>query len=676
MTWPTLNPPTGNSTLPTDTSFGSQWNLTSSTGGINVATAWQNYTGAGVKIGVIDDGIDYNHSDLAPNYLTALQYDAMTPDGSALGTSSDDHGTTVAGVLAAARNGSGIVGVAYSAGFAGIRIGYGSNGTSSQYADALNHLASNGFDVGNCSWGYSMPFQDNFSSYWASSKTAIQNDVQNGRHSLGIPIVFAAMNNRSAGDNVNYHNYQNDPYVITVASTDSNGHVSSYSNPGAAVLVSAPGNGVITDDRVGSAGWSGGDYVTVEGTSYSAPTVSGVIALMLQANPNLGFRDVEQILAYSATNTDPTNSSWQANGATNWNGGGMHFSQDYGFGMVNATAAVRLAESWDMQQTYANMTTESSSHTDNLAYLGGCTVQSKISFASALDVQKMVVDLNISDANVTGLTVSLTSPSGTTAVLASHPANGTGSGIVFEMSANTFWGENAAGTWTLTVNDSTAGDSGVLNGWTLTALGDPASTPSTYIYTNEFATASGTSRLVLNDSSGNVTINTAAVTGGCTLDLHSGAVDTIDGRSLTVGAATIVKYLWAGDGNDMIFCNDAGDTVQAGRGNDTIVAGRGADTLSGGPGSDTFDFNFLKSAPDTITDFSVGSDVVNLHALFASVGYAGSNPVADQWLSLTSDGKGGTDFGVNPHNGGASQTIADVLNIGPTSLHQGTDFLV
>jgi subtilisin-like proprotein convertase family protein len=673
--WPTLNPPTGSSTPPTDIKFGSEWNLTGAIAGIRVAGAWQNYTGVGVRIGIVDDGIDYTHSDLSPNYVTAMQYDAVTPDGSALGTSADDHGTTVAGVLAAARNGTGLVGVAYDSGIAGIRIGYGANGNSAQYADALRHLASSGFDVGNCSWGYSTPYQDNFNTYWSSSKSAIQYDVQSGRHGLGVPIVYAAMNNRGAGDNVNYHNYQNDPFVITVAATDANGKVASFSNPGAALLVSAPGTSIVSDDRVGSAGWSSGDYATVQGTSYSAPAVAGVIVLMLQANPNLGFRDVQQILAYSARQTDTANSGWQTNGAMNWNGGGLHFSHDYGFGIVDATAAVHLAESWNMQSTFADMSTETLVHTDNLTYAGGGSIHSQISLATPLSVQKMVVDLNITDANVKGLTVSLTSSAGTTAILASHPASGTGSGIVFETSANNFWGENAAGTWTLTVSDGLAGDTGKLNGWTLTALGNAWSTPADYFYTNDFATAAGASRAVLNDSSGTATINTATVTGDNYLDLRPGAVDTIAGRNLTIGTGTIIKNLWAGDGNDMIFCSNVGSTVQGGRGNDTIVAGQGADTLSGGPGNDTFDFDFLKTAPDVITDFATGSDVIDVRQLFTSIGYTGSDPVADHWLNLTADGRGGTNIGTDLHNGSPCQTLVDVQGVAPTAFRMGADLL-
>ena len=120
--------------------------------------------------------------------------------------------------------------------------------------------------------------------------------------------------------------------------------------------------------------------------------------------------------------------------------------------------------------------------------------------------------------------------------------------------------------------------------------------PTTYVYTDEFATAAGANRFVLTDASGTATINTAAVTTGSYLDLHAGAVDTIAGKSLQIATSTIIKNAWAGDGNDTIIANDFGDTIQGGRGNDTIVAGHGADILYGGPGSDAFVFNFLSTA--------------------------------------------------------------------------------
>jgi subtilisin-like proprotein convertase family protein len=530
-------------------------------------------------------------------------------------------------------------------------------------------------DVANASWGYSGLYQDNFLSSFSSSQTAIQNDVANGRGGLGIDIVFAAGNYRASGDNVNYHNYQNDPFVITVGATDNTGHVTSFSTPGAALLVSAPGSSDMTDDRLGSAGAMSGDYASVSGTSYAAPTVSGIIALMLQANPNLGYRDVQEILAYSAKNSDPANTGWQTNGAHDWNGGGLHFSNDYGFGLVDATAAVRLAESWQKQSTYADMSTQAVSHTDNATITDGTgSIQSTITLASSERLDKVVVDLNITHPHVSDLTVTLTSPDGTSAVLVNHPASGTGTGIVFETTANDFWGEDARGNWTLTVTDNVTGNVGTLNSWTLTALGDAPSTPTTYVYTDEFATAAGTARTILNDSSGSATINTAAVTSGSYLDLHSGALDTIAGKTLQIGTTTLIKNVWAGDGNDTIIANDAGDTIQGGRGNDTIVAGHGADKLYGGPGSDTFVFNFLKAAPDTVADFAVGQDVIDMHQLMTSIGYTGTDPVADHWLMLVSDSNGGTNFVVDPHNGQAATTIVDVLGVAPAILHQGTDY--
>src|SRR5262249_29839879 len=123
--------------------------------------------------------------------------------------------------------------------------------------------------------------------------------------------------------------------------------------PGPTVLVSAPAadvlsTGVTSTNLFGQT--FGADYQTAEGTSLSTPIVSGVIALMLQANPGLGIRDIQTILAYSSTLVDGGSPSWSYNGALNWNGGGLPTSATYGFGEVDALAAVRLAETWSQQE--------------------------------------------------------------------------------------------------------------------------------------------------------------------------------------------------------------------------------------------------------------------------------------------------------------------------------------
>lgn len=101
----------------------------------------------------------------------------------------------------------------------------------------------------------------------------------------------------------------------------------------------------MTTDRIGSYGYDVTDYTSrFNGTSAATPIVSGVVALMLEANPNLGYRDVQEILALSARPIDAASPDWTTNRANTWNGGGFRVSHDYGFGLVDATAAVRLAE--------------------------------------------------------------------------------------------------------------------------------------------------------------------------------------------------------------------------------------------------------------------------------------------------------------------------------------------
>ncbi|MBO9497770.1 S8 family serine peptidase, partial [Thalassotalea sp. G20_0] len=134
---------------------------------------------------------------------------------------------------------------------------------------------------------------------------------------------------------------------------------SPFSNPGASILVSAPGSNMASTSRelINDNGSVFGDDLDVaQGTSFATPLVSGVVALMLEANPNLGYRDVQQILALTARRIDDPNTDWTDNGAHNWNGGGMHTSHDYGFGNVDALAAVRLAETWEKQSVHADNT--------------------------------------------------------------------------------------------------------------------------------------------------------------------------------------------------------------------------------------------------------------------------------------------------------------------------------
>ena len=149
------------------------------------------------------------------------------------------------------------------------------------------------------------------------------------------------------GDNTNYHNLTNSRFTITVAASTQDGHIASFSTPGASILVTAPGESILTTTPDNGDGNRTNDFIFVNGTSFAAPIVSGIVAMMLEANPDLGYRDVQDILAISARQIDAASASWSANGAANWNGGGHMVSHDFGFGLVDAHAAVRLAETWN-----------------------------------------------------------------------------------------------------------------------------------------------------------------------------------------------------------------------------------------------------------------------------------------------------------------------------------------
>ncbi|MAZ76357.1 MAG: hypothetical protein CMH31_03545 [Micavibrio sp.] len=592
--------------------FWEQWQYTGGNG-LNVMAAWEEYTGEGVRVGILDDGFNYDHSELSPNFNTGLDYDVLDDDNNSINDAGDNHGTYVAQMIAGDDNGARTVGAAFDSEIVGIRRGFGSEGTTQDTLEAFEYALANGFDVMNNSWGIDSAFGDNTKIDFIGTDTsdvtaAMQNLVEQGRGGLGTSIVFSAGNSRASGMSSNYKNYQNSPYSITVGALKEDGTFADFSEAGANLLVTAAGDSLYVANPTDT-----NSANIISGTSFSAPLVSGVIALMLEANPDLGYRDVQEILAMSSRQTDAggtgwAGEGWQTNGATNWNGGGMHFSYDYGYGNVDALAAVRMAETWTLQQTYANMITippVSSAPALAIPSLG--TITTTIDIAQDISIEHVLINLDISHGRAGDLVVTLTSPNGTDSVLMYNVENGAYTsrygitGVDFEFSSVALWGESSAGEWTLTITDEVSGNAGTLNDWSLEFLGSAQSNDDLYVYTNEYASATGANNTLIDNDGGVDTINAAAVTSDTTIDLGFGG--TLAGNIFIIDPGTTIENLITGDGNDVLTGNYTANEIYAGRGDDTIISSLGDDIIDGAQGEDSIVYNF------NIADFLI--DIVD-----------------------------------------------------------------
>jgi subtilisin-like proprotein convertase family protein len=457
--------------IPSDPGIAQEWfliNPVTPAASINVIPAWTapggGFTGAGVTVGIIDEGFNVQHPDLAANYnAIASQAD--------LGTF--DHATSTAGLVAAvANNGKGGAGVAYNAQIARLYYGFESdNAAAFLFRNDLTSIKTN-------SWGPS----DIGRIYPMSSieLAALDQSVNTGRGGKGEIIVWACGNGAANNnDRVDYDGYGSNRYSISVGAIDNLDRAALYSEPGSALMLvttssydfaGSGGSGIYTTAGFDTSG--PGTYTNgFGGTSAASPIAAGVIALMLQANPNLTWRDVQHILIRTARHVNPADPGWVQNGAGRF----VHYR--YGFGAIDAGAAVALAQSFPSLPYERTYTTPSTTLGLSIPDNDPVGVSSSITVAANLSVERVQLILNAPHNSIGDLRVTLTSPAGTSSILADQRFDSTSGYNNYVFTTVRHWDERARGQWTLNVADTRAGSLGFLSSWQLKIYGAPPSAP-------------------------------------------------------------------------------------------------------------------------------------------------------------------------------------------------------
>uniref|UniRef100_A0A671KU90 Furin-1-like n=1 Tax=Sinocyclocheilus anshuiensis TaxID=1608454 RepID=A0A671KU90_9TELE len=329
---------------PADPKFAQQWYLyNEDRRDLNVKEAWkQGFTGQGVVVSILDDGIEKKHPDLIQNYDPDASYDVNDgdPDPQPRYTQLNDnrHGTRCAGEVAAvANNGICGVGVAYNAKIGGVRMLDGEV-TDVVEAQSLS-LNPQHIDIYSASWG---PEDDGKTVDGPAklAKEAFLRGVMEGRGGRGSIFVWASGNGGREKDSCNCDGYTNSIYTLSISSSTQNGNVPWYSEACSSTLATTYSSGGLNEKQIVTTDLRQKCTDSHTGTSASAPLAAGIIALALEANKNLTWRDMQHLVVRTSNPAHLTTNDWKTNGV------GRRVSHSYGYGLLDAGAIVALAKNW------------------------------------------------------------------------------------------------------------------------------------------------------------------------------------------------------------------------------------------------------------------------------------------------------------------------------------------
>uniref|UniRef100_A0A8P4KIP7 P/Homo B domain-containing protein n=1 Tax=Dicentrarchus labrax TaxID=13489 RepID=A0A8P4KIP7_DICLA len=437
---------------------------------MNILAAWQRgYTGKNVVVTILDDGIEMNHPDLAQNYDHLASYDVNGNDHDPTprydSRNENIHGTRCAGEVAAVANNSHcIVGVAYNAHIGGIRMLDG-DVTDIVEAKSLG-IRPDYIDIYSASWG---PKDDGktVDGPGPLTKQAFEQGIKKGRKGLGSIFVWASGNGGRQGDHCSCDGYTSNIYTISISSTTENGNKPWYLEVCSSIMATTYSSGEFNERKIVTTDLRQHCTDGHTGTSVSAPIVAGIIALVLEANLLLTWRDVQHLLVKTSRPVHLKADDWMINAA------GHTVSHLYGFGLVDAEAMVLEARKWmtvPHQHTCSQIPDLNSSITTT-----GCSEdpEQHVDYLEHVVVKVLVVHPRRGD-----LEINLISPSGTRSqLLAKRLFDSSNEGFRnWEFMTVHFWGERAEGTWTLEIIDSpsklrNAEVLGNLKEWTLILYG-------------------------------------------------------------------------------------------------------------------------------------------------------------------------------------------------------------
>uniref|UniRef100_F7ASZ3 Proprotein convertase subtilisin/kexin type 4 n=1 Tax=Monodelphis domestica TaxID=13616 RepID=F7ASZ3_MONDO len=409
--------------LPTDPWFFKQWYLVRRMGteagrGGGLQSWKKGYTVQGVVVSILDDGIEKDHPDLQANYVSAGTWRGRRASRG-----------NVAGGLSSC----------------GVRMLDGSI-TDIVEAQSLS-LQPQHIQIYSASWG---PEDDGrtVDGPGLLTQEAFFEGVNTGRSNLGTLFVWASGNGGLHFDNCNCDGYTNSIHTLSVGSTTQHGLVPWYSEACASTLTTTFSSGLTNEKQIVTTDLHSECTDKHTGTSASAPLAAGMIALALEANPFLTWRDMQHLVVRASRPAQLQAEDWATNGV------GRKVSHHYGYGLLDGGLLVDLAKKWTMTRPQLKCSVKvistsipikpktRVSHNVSACHGEGSQIRS---------LEHVQVQLSLTYSRRGDLEITLTSPRGTRSTLvAVRPFDASSQGYKDWIFMSThFWDENPKGTWAL-----------------------------------------------------------------------------------------------------------------------------------------------------------------------------------------------------------------------------------